>query len=98
MILKADNTVAQPPTSQFLAPSDTGLVLPSADSAPPSSACPSLHRSARHRGRPIVAKPSGKVLKGVRADRGAGVFRLAFHVTVINKGNFEEVQIPVDFI
>lgn len=98
VILKADNTVAQPPTSRFLAPSDTGLVLPSGFGAviqrlskPPTG----LHGTEVGQ---IVAKPSGKVLKGSGPTQVQESSDLAFQVTVINKGNFEEVQIPVDFI
>ena len=51
VILKADNTVAQPPTSRFLAPSDTGLVLPLGIRRGHPAPVQASHRPARHRGR-----------------------------------------------
>ena len=45
-----------------------------------------------------MAKPSGKVLKGPGPTQVQESSDLAFEVTVIDKGNFEEVPIPVGFI
>ncbi len=96
-ILQADKTVAQPPTSQFLAPSDTNLVLPSGFGAaiqrmskPPTG----LHGTEVGK---IVAKPSGVVLKGAGPTTVKNSTGLSFQVTIINKGNFTEVQIPIHF-
>jgi hypothetical protein len=97
-ILKADNTVAQPPTSRFLAQSDTNLVLATGFgeaiqrlSKPPTG----LHGTEIGR---ITAQPSGKVLEGAGPTQVQESSDLSFQVNVINKGNFEEVQIPVDFV
>jgi hypothetical protein len=96
-ILQADNTVAQPPTSQFLASSLTSLVLPNGFGAtiqrlskPPTG----VHGTEAGQ---IVALPSGKVLKGAGPTTVKVTTDLAFQATVINKGHFTEVNVPVHF-
>ena len=97
LILQSDNTVAQPPTSRFLHQSDTNLVLAAGFGAaiqrlskPPTG----LHGTEVGQ---IVAEPAGKVLAGAGPTQVQVSTDLSFRVAVINKGNFEEVQIPVTF-
>lgn len=97
-ILKQHNTVAQPPNSQFLATSDTNLVLAADFGAAierlRGKVQPGLHGTSVGR---IVVQPKGTVLKGAGPTEVKESSDMSFDVTVINKGNFQEVSIPVTF-
>lgn len=96
-ILKGDKTVAQPPTSQFLNPNDTDLVLATGWGAVLTrlkGQVTGIHGTGVGM---IVAQPGNTVLKGAGPTQVKESVDLKFVVTVINKGNSQEVQIPVHF-